>query len=236
MTHLIPHLANSNSLEAHFSRWTHLDVLLNPDELQELFEKTSLPFLLTAHLFHSEESGCIELETLIDNYSNILKALQSKSELDYSLIRKTCHFFCAKNLEGVFRKKINDNLERIVYQEPLILVKPLSYAFSKVDHTFHVSALSPANLFWGLRFSFPALYQAPGSHEIVSLSPKNNANAMLFKGMRTYLRGASQKVNCEYFGQKIECPLKIGHEVLNWIHPYFESKEKGLRLFSRLAD
>lgn len=227
----IPLLQTSNDLskqQAHFSKWNHLDVLLDPHELKALFDIIKPCWMLYASSTKQTEDYTLPFDLFYETYQNYIENLKQKTVPNIASFRTHFHFFLTQSLEGIYRVPLGESHQRILLHAPVIQVKPISLMISKIDSSIHTSPISPQGIFWGLRFSFPGIFQKPNSLDITTLNPNNHINANLFKIIRGFLRKESSFAIFEIDQTKHNALARLGKQCYPWIqnHPQLSADIK----------
>lgn len=216
----IPLLQNSSPAFPHFSRWTHLDVLIDSEEMGLLFDSLGdFSILSLTQLPQKHPPFVVDKQDFLSVYQSYIHDLKNKKEPPFETFRSWFHMHWTKTLEGIAIMELPSTFQKLYVPIPTLQTKPICLQVSEIDHLIRVSSLRPNELLWGLRFSFPGLYQAPNSHTIDTLNPSNNVNAALYKQLRAWLRK-------ETFQPFFKAPyqlasnlyLRVGNQCRAWIH------------------
>ncbi len=228
----IPLLQNFNSASPHFSRWMHLDVLIDTEEMKSLFDFLgSFNMLSTTQIASCKNPFIVDNSQFLDIYEKYIQELKHGKEPSVSEFRPWFHLHWTTTLEGIARVELTKTLQKLYIPIPTILIKPICLQVSGVDHTIRISSIYPGGYFWGLRFSFPGLFQPVNSHTIEKLNPNNHPNANLFKQLRVWLR---KETLSPLFTPPLKLDssiyLRLGNQCREWIKLY-KGKDKEFSVF-----
>lgn len=220
----LPLHPNSNPPSAHYSKYNHLDVLLSEEEMQRLFTFLKPLTLLSITSLNEKNPFVLSKEDFLKAYSNYIQALKNSKKPPFTSFRSTFHGHWTYSLEGIYRLK-QGNRERLYLDSPTLMIKPICIQVSEVDSSIHVGPLTPQGILWGLRFSFPSLYQKAGSHDITQVNPKTHSNGQLFKDLRAFVRSETLVPSFEKNGTLINSTIRLGKECFSWINQHPDLSE-----------
>jgi len=179
----IPHLSPNGNLEnsqAKFSKWISLDVLIDENEIQSLFENLSPLFLLTMQNLSPKTPFLLELGKFLKVYQTYISLLKNGEHPILKDFKKVFYLFLSANLDDLYIRSIGADKEALIFNTPLIEVRPISLTLSSVDQSIRSMPVHPNGILWGLRFSFPQMIQKAGTHDIEQIDFQKHPNGILF--------------------------------------------------------
>ncbi len=206
--HSIPHLSNENLLQARFSKWISIDLLIDPAEMGQLLDICTPIFLLTMQNINSENPFILAKEQFLQVYADYIHKLRQGLVPTYNDYKKVFHLFLSANLDQIFLKSLTVDKSTLVFNCPLIEVKPISLLVSKADHSIRSSPVTPDGILWGLRFSFPQLMQDAHSLETQKIDFQTHYNGLLFKKIRKWVRDFTTPISFIFDAKKITLPVE----------------------------
>lgn len=224
--HSIPHLSNNNLLQARFSKWISIDLLIDAAEMKQLLDICNPTFLISMQNINSENPFILEKEQFLSVYTDYIHKLKEGLIPTYNDYKKIFHFFLSANLDQIFLKPLTADKSTLLFNCPLIEVKPICLLVSKADHSIRSSPITPDGILWGLRFSFPQLMQDAHSLETHKIDFQTHYNGLLFKKIRKWVRDFTTPISFIFDAKKITLPVRLGKLCTNWIasHPQLAPK------------
>lgn len=222
LNHSIPLLsADQHSPQASFSKWISIDVLIDSDELKDLFTHCANPILLSMQNLSEDHPFHLDQSSLLQKYDSYISDLKKGMIPQLKEIRTYFYFFLTAHMNDIFMKELSKGKKKLFYNTPLVEFKPICLNLSKVDHTLRVMPLSPSGVLWGLKISFPGMVQKYQSPLIESIDFKQEPNGILFSKIRKWIRDNTRATPFLIGSKKVNLPIRLGKKCLNWInhHP-----------------
>lgn len=228
---LIPHLSNkekSSDFQARFSKWISIDLLIDGAEMKGLLEEMAPLFLLTMQDLSTKTPFILEVDHFLKVYGEYIDALKNKKVPEAKDFKKLFYLFLGSSLKDIFTRSISEEKKALVFNTPLIEVKPICLTLSNVDHSIRSMPLHPNGILWGLRFAFPQMLQKGGSLDIESIDLQSHPNGLLFKKFRTWVRKNTKATPFMIHSKKVNLPIRLGKHCFSWInnHPQFKEDLK----------
>lgn len=217
-----------NDYQAKFSKWISIEVLLDEIEIRLLLECLSPLFLLKTHKSIEESSFIFDKKDFVKEYTTYISQLKNGKVPEIKSFKKLFHFFLTANLQDLFIKPLSIDKEVLLFNCPLIEVKPICLSISQVDESIRAMPLSPNGILWGLSFSFPQIIQKATTIDIDQIDFQKNVNGIVFKKIRKWIRDHTKATPVMINSKKINIPIRLGKNCFSWInnHPQLDKNLK----------
>lgn len=214
------------------SKWLHLDLLIETDSMKELLEHLPKPLYLFSTLGVQPRSGnAISHERFLQvwqSYLDVLKNGQSPPDCDFRFFFTAC---LSAELHALRAIDIGQDREIIAPYEPIIQMQIHRFSYSSIDDKFHSMAFSEKSISWGIRLSYPQLYQYPHTRQVIeALNEERFSNAKLFNILRRWIRHHTQATPFLVGGQRVNVPMRIDKACFSWINNHAELRNRGLQV------
>lgn len=214
------------------SKWIHFDLLVETAVMQDLLQHLGEPL----HLFSvlgvaNRQEHVISQNVFLDvwqRYIDTLKAGNIPNDADFRF-----YLTCAltKTLSALRAVDVGNNREIIIAYEPLLQMQIHRFTYSHQDATFHSMAFGDKSISWGVRISYPQLFQYPETRVVEdALNASTFVNAELFSKLRSWIRSSTQATPFMVDGKKVNNPMRIGKECFSWINNHAQLKACGLSI------
>lgn len=206
---------------ASFSKWQHIQVLLEDFELRALFSKLEPFSLFPTGSIHQNPITSITTKTFTENYKTYLQELKAKSILCPQTMR--AFFSCAMTQEenAICQAQLEKNAYKVQYLAPFVLIQPFYFVLSSGEKHFQPMILGKKSISWGLRFSYPLLFQSPKSSKIQKVTKdKAFPNSKLFFTLQKWIRHNTLPPCFIHQNKKYTFPLRLGKKCFPWIHTH----------------
>jgi hypothetical protein len=220
----IPLLPKTDSLlssSPNYSRWASINFLIDDLEMQALFKELAPFHLLSSTPLDSDLPFYLKQEKFLEIYHYYIDSLRQGKIPDPKVYKFYFIFFISRSLTDIHRMQVLEGVEVLKIVKPTLLIKPICFQYSKMDHSLRVVPLNPEGILWGLQVSFPQLIQKANSNEIEPINPKIDENALVFKTFRQWIRSHTSPQSFEILGKKQSPSIRLGHHCHSWIahHP-----------------
>jgi hypothetical protein len=213
------------------SKWIKCQVLLDNDEMAELLsELAPLHFCVVSEPV-KKGNGVISSELFLEHYKTYVEALKQGRLADESLFRKFFSSAVTCTTDVMYATSVGKDRYLIKPVKPVIQLQAHHFFYSQLDGKFHPMVLSTESVTWGVQFSYPQLYQDPKSHRIAKVA--NSAefpNTPVFARLLKWLRHHTLPTPFFVKDQRVNAPIRIGRQCLEWICHHPQLKEKEIRI------
>jgi hypothetical protein len=202
------------------SKWIHFDLLVEKEGMKSLFASLGEPLYLFSTLGVAPvNSHEIQIPDFLDEwqrYIDTLKAGLLPTDADYR------YFFTAaitKTKSALRALDLANEKEIIIPYEPVLQMQIHRFSYSLADEKFHSMAFGDRSISWGVRISYPQLYQYPATRTVENaLDESAFINAGLFTALRSWIRANTQATPFIVQGKKINDPMRISKDCFSWIN------------------
>ncbi len=215
--------SDQTALQARFSRWISIDLLIDKQEMGDFLEQFH-PFLLTTQPTSESPSFILQTTEFLKTYTHYIDCLKNGSLPLLQDFKKKFYLFITSSLEEVYQKPLASDKKSLVFNAPLIEVKPICLSVSTVDDSVRVMPLNPKGILWGLRFSFPQMIQKANSCDIKQIDSKEYPTGELFKNFRKWVRSQTLATPFIFNSKKMNLPIRLGRECFSWINKHPQLK------------
>ena len=213
------------------SKWLKIQVLLDPEEMEELFKMLNNPYIVVVSEPVEPQDAVIPASVFLDRYKDYVHLLrQGQIPLTDDFRR---YFSCAisQTLDAFYAIPAGGLKYLIKPNKPVIQMQAHHFFYSDLDKKFHPMVLSSDSISWGLQFSYPQLFQSPKTRQIekVTDTPEFPSSA-LFSTLSKWMRSATLPTPFEVNGTRANSPIRIGKKSLDWIKTHPQLKMKGIQV------
>jgi hypothetical protein len=209
------------------SKWLHVDFLLSYSEMQRLIaaltqEHGPLLFFSTLGVQKIGENQITEPALLkaFQDYEEMIKSGSSLQEGPFRFYFTSC---ITKEKAAIIKTPIGSDRESVSPQKPCLQMQPHRFSYSKLDKKFRSMVLGKNSVSWGVRISYPQLYQIPNTRAVEdALDEALFPNAALFSSLRRWIRHNTIATPMLVDGKRVNIPIRIGKECLPWINAHQE--------------
>lgn len=214
------------------SKWIHFDLLVETDVMQDLLQNLGEPL----HLFSvlgvaNRGEHVISPQAFLDvwqRYIDTLKGGKIPNDSDFRFFFTTA---LTKTLSALRAVDVGNDREIVIPYEPLLQMQIHRFTYSHEDATFHSMAFGEKSISWGVRISYPQLFQYPETRIVEdALDASRFVNAELFVKLRSWIRSNTQATPFMIEGKKVNNPMRISKECFSWINNHPQLKACGLSI------
>lgn len=202
------------------SKWLHFDFLVETVEIKELFDSIEAPLYLFSTMgVQQNGKNSIAMRDFFDCWQRYIDTLKSGKSVQDSDIR---FFFTAcltRDLKALRTQQLANEREVIIPYEPIVQMQLHRFSYSQTDNKFHSQAFGDESVSWGVRLSYPQLYQYPHTRVVENaLDETKFINASLVPTIRAWLRKMTLPTPFIVDGVQINEPMRIGRGCFSWIN------------------
>lgn len=213
------------------SKWTKCQVLLDIDEMSKLLSALSpLYFCVVSEPVKMDE-GIISSDSFLEHYKTYVTALKEGRLADESLFRKFFSAAATCSMDVMYAISVGGDKYLIKPVKPVIQLQAHHFFYSQLDGKFHPMVLSTESVTWGVQFSYPQMYQDPKSHRISKVVDSlEYPNTSIFAKLLKWLRHHTLPTPFFVRGERVNAPIRIGRQCLEWIHQHPQLQEKAIQV------
>ncbi len=211
------------------SKWLKHQILLDSDEMKELFSH-----LMPCSLYNTSEvvkEAEVAVSLFLETYARYIDALKSGIVLQEKEIRKMFSLALSTTSSIFYKMKVREDDYLIKTTKPVIQLQLHQVLPSKLDGKFHPMVLSPESVSWGLQISYPQICQDPQTNLFSKVTISEQfPNTHLFNKLVKWLRTFTAPVTFIWEEKKTPTAIRLGKKCFSWINTHPQLKEKGLQV------
>lgn len=206
------------------SKWLHLQLLLDPLEMQQLFEELQEFYIVQSGQITQLGQDYLTQQNFLSYYSDYVNCLK-KGILPQD--PNSNHYFTSLfslSLETFYKVFVGKEKQMIQAKAPAVQLQHHRFICG-ADQTLRSMAFGPSSIFWGLQFSYPQLYQTSLGEVVKVEQNENFPNTALFKTIQKWARYHTVPTPFLINSQKkVNSPIRLGKQCFAWInnHPQLQ--------------
>lgn len=206
------------------SKYLKFQVLCDAEELRTLFESIQpcWLFLLTG----VGDGKAITTEKFLAEYSSWVELLKQGKLPTDSQLRQILAAALTAELDALWKQEVPGSRFIVKMAKPVVQVQAHFFTYSDLDGVFRPNTMGAKNIFWGLQFSFPQIYQDPKTMELLEV--EEFPNAELFQKIKHWVREYTRATPFVVGGKKTNVPIRLGKNCFSWIHNHPQLIEQGI--------
>ena len=215
-------------MQARFSKWISVDLLIDEKEFDGLISSCNPMHLISTHNAAPKTPFLVDKKKLIKVYSSYISELKSGKLPAFDDYKKYFYLMISANLDGVFIRKIGKDKQGLIFNAPLIEVKPICLVVSNVDQSIRPMPVHPDGILWGLRFSFPQIIQDAKTLKSEQIDFQKHPTGNLFKQIRSWIRQNTRATPFIIDSKKVNHPVRLGKNCFEWINNHPQIKKSSI--------
>lgn len=231
MTSSIPlRSAVGYSLQA--SKWQKLPILIDVSEMRSLLNTMGQFWMVQTSGLIDLENEIISEKAFLEVYEHYIFCLKHGEEIRDPRIRPYFSSIWTTFLDAVYAVKVNEKQCLVKVQRPIIQLQAHRFDYTTADGSFRSMVMGQNSISWGIQFSYPHLYQDENLQVLTVRENLEFPNTALFKKMQQWVRSHTIATPFEVEGKRINVPIRLGKECLQWINSHPQLQAKNLRVLS----
>lgn len=213
------------------SKWIKVQVLLDQEEIVELFKKLDPFYFITVSKPVKEQNALVSQNDFLQAYLEYIQSLKKGKVVQDGYLRECFSCAMTRSKEVFYAMPVSEERFLIKPVLPVIQMQMHQFLFSSMDKVFYPMVLGQKTVSWGIQFSYPQFYQDPKTKEIVrvikkDLFPNTELFALLMKWVRQFTIPTPFLVEEE----RINATIRIGKKCMSWIHLHPQLQELGIKV------
>jgi hypothetical protein len=219
------------AVEGHLnvSKWLKFQVLLSAEEMKDLFQ--TLPDCSLYNVSEVVDSEGMELSSsdFIKGYTEYVERLKQGECADEKRFRRLFSKALSVTSDIFYAHEVKPHHYLVKPVVPIIQMQLHHFLASEIDGKYYPMNLGQESVSWGVQFSYPQIYQDPLGHSFSKVTESSLfPNTALFRSLTRWLRNFSFPTTFIWKEQVVAVPMRIGKQVLPWIHAHAQLKKKGI--------
>lgn len=203
-------------------------ILCETEDLKVLFDKLD-PFSIYP-LTALSDGGGIEKDQFLTSYQSWINGLKEGKIPNDAELKKVLACVITKEKESLWKQEIPGNRFLVKMRAPCVQVQAHFFTYSEVDGVFRPMTMGINQIFWGLCFSFPQIYQEPKTMHLCQVD--EGANAKAFQTIKRWVRDTSRATPFVVNDKKTNVPIRLGKTCFSWINRHPQLKEQNIRVLA----
>lgn len=215
------------------SKALKMPILLAAEEMEDLFstleKEAGNVGIYFAHGLCKKGEGKISKRYFLKGYADYISYLKKGQLPPIDSFRSLFSSFLSVTHAILYAIVPEEGLQLIKSTRPVVQMQLNHIHFSKEDGTFRPMVFGSDSISWGIQFSYPQLFQDPKTQEIYPIRETPFfPNTQLFKIFQRWNRQSTIPTPFVVEGKKVNAPIRIGKQCLNWINCHPQLVEKGI--------
>lgn len=181
------------TFKVNFSGFLHQATLLSSDSLKKLLSELPDINFYNVSSVQLEGSQGVSREAFLEFYESYIETLFSDGALDHALMSKMFSLAMATSEDCFYKQDLSLGRFLLKPCRSVIQMQPLALFVSSLDGLIHIKSFAKDAASFGLKFSFPTIYEQSGDHKIIELDPEDKEYAA-FNVLRRFLRHHTRPV------------------------------------------
>lgn len=225
MQTLPPISSLSQSPQLRASKWTCLQALVTPQEMQVLLEALSQPYLYLCGSLWAKEEFSNHKKLFLENYKRYIDALENGNVPDLSLTRTFFSACLTDHPEATYLQDVQNEQFLLRFTQPIIQIQHHTMNYSPYDGKMHSMVFGKDAITWGIQLSYPQMYMDANGNVKQTTDSTAHPNSGLFKTLQRWLRHNTLPTTFISDNQRIPTSIRLGKGCLEWIerHPQMQA-------------
>lgn len=211
------------------SKWLTTALLIDADEMKELFESFGPFWIVRTSGIIEAEKEIIKVEEFLEVYKLYLEDLLAGRHLTDSRMRPYFSSILTTTLNALYKMELKQGF-LIKVEKPVIQLQMHQFDYLLADHSYRSMVFGDQCISWGLQFSYPQLFQ----DELLKVHDVKEGeqfpNTGLYKQLQRWVRQNTIPTPFEYNEKRTNVPIRLGRNCLGWINRHPQLLQKGLRV------
>lgn len=197
------------------SKYLKYQVLCDAEELGKLFDLGNFTMY---HLTGLNDGQPIARDRFLGEYSRWIEELKEGRIPSDAQLRSVLASAWTVEGDALWKQEVPGNKYIVKLAKPVVQVQAHFFTYSPIDEVFRPMTMGAGNIFWGLQFSFPQIYQDPRTMELLEV--EECPNAELFQTIKQWVRNETRATPFIVEGKKTNVPIRLGKGCFSWIHKH----------------
>jgi hypothetical protein len=210
------------------SKFLKHQVLCDAAELQQLFDV--LGDFSIYPLTGLVSGAPIEANTFVQEYSSWIEELKQGRVPNEVQLRRILACALTAETDALWKFEVPGNRFIIKPSKPVVQVQAHFFTYSPIDGVFRPMTMGQNNIFWGLQFSFPQIYQDPKTMEFHEIDESLNTD--LFQKIKQWARDTTRATPFIVEEKRVYVPIRLGKNCFSWIHHHPQLIQQNIGVYA----
>ncbi|MDR2539432.1 MAG: hypothetical protein LBC45_02290 [Chlamydiales bacterium] len=213
------------------SKWMKVQILLDQEEIVDLFKKLDPFYLITVSKPVKEPSVLLSQNDFLQAHLKYIQLLKEGRVVQSGYFRECFSCAMTRSKEVFYAMPVSG--ERLLIKPilPVVQMQMHRFLFSSMEKVFYPMVLGQKTVSWGIQFSYPQFYQDPKTKEIIRVIQKDVfPNTELFTLLMKWMRQFTIPTPFLVEEERINASIRIGKKCMSWIHVHAELQELGIKV------
>jgi hypothetical protein len=213
------------------SKWLSCPMLIDEKEMIDLLDHIQ-PFeifIASGIMMHGE--GMITKDEFLDCYCHYIQSLRLGIVPNDPRMHKYFSAIFTRSREALYAVHIDEKRQMIKVDQPVVQLQ-LHRISIGADKKFRSMGLGQNNIYWGIQFSYPQLYQNAAMQVITIRDSDEFPNSDLFKTLQKWTRNHTVATPFLVDRQRVNVPFRLGKACFEWINHHPQLKDAGLQVIT----
>jgi hypothetical protein len=215
------------------SKWSKYQVLLDPQEMKDLFAEISPFWIYTVSEPVTEKTAVISQEDFLSQYETYARSLKEGVLPEEGHLRRLFSSIFTSTPDILYAMKVGQEKYLVKALKPVVQLQAHQFFVSSVDGRIHPMVLGKDSVSWGIQFSYPQIYQNPKDHDFFKVVDSSDfPNTKLFTNLVKWMRRNTLPTPFVIDGKRTNAPIRLGKKCMSWINKHPQLQEKGIEISS----
>lgn len=191
------------------SKWLRMQFLLEPRELELLFEELQDGQLYATGVVQPEQV-LITHEAFLEQYQQYVQSLKMAERTLSPAMRQAFSAQLSMEADALRLIELPDGRQMVRPVEPVLQWQPHGFTVDSQNGRVHSVVFAQNMVPWGLQLSYPQLYLKVGQGVVQLNDRSNQPNTALFRGVQKWLRRHTLPTPLLINGEKHNLSIRVG--------------------------
>lgn len=205
------------------SKYLKFQVLCDPDELQKLFDSLGPVWI---YLLTGVGNGAA-IHDFGEEYRFWIEGLKRGIVPSDIQLRRILAAAMTDDVQALWKQEVPGGRYIIKISKPIVQIQAHFFTYSPIDEVFRPMTMGTNNIFWGLQFSYPQIYQEPKTMQLLQVE-----DSTLFQKIKIWVRECTRATPFVVNGKRTNVPIRLGKNCFSWIHNHPQLIEQKIGVYA----
>lgn len=224
-------LSTSKEPPLQTSKWLKVPVLLDVQEMEELFKSLGAFYLFLCGAVLQKDQGELSQNDFLHQYGSYIDNLKQGILPSIESFKNWFSPAMTVTTEALYSIPVGDGQHLIRISKPVVQMQAHMMDYSPIDKKFRSMVFGSESIPWGIQFSFPQLFQDPVTKQVdATKNTSDFPNYQLFHAIQKWIRQNTLPTPFIAEEELQNVPIRIGKSCLSWINHHPQLVKKGIRV------